>query len=66
MQVPRKNNKLPLSLMNPDIAQYWLVFMCEKVFFVFCLVKVLVYDENHFGVTGEAVNRGYKGTNEFK
>ena len=35
--------------------------------YVFCLVKVLlVYDENHFGVTGEAVNRGYKGTNEFE
>ena len=42
--------------------------MCEKFFFFgFCLVKVLlVYDENHFGVTGETVNRGYKGTNEFK
>ena len=67
MQVPWKNNKLPLSLMNPDVAQSGLVFMCEKFFFGFCLVKVLlVYDENHFGVTGKAVNRGYKGTNEFK
>ena len=38
-----------------------------EFFFGFCLVKVLlVYDENHFGATGEAVNRGYKGTNEFK
>ena len=53
--------------MNPDVAQSGLVFMCEKFFFGFCLVKLLlVYDENHFGVTGEAVNRGYKGTNEFK